>query len=159
MATVRLLLPGAPKIMAHQQVTIVTTDGRSTFTVPLLREVGLSNLAARWAVIDRPGREPLTVFAGRNAAKAAATIVVGGEDLATSAEVDLGRLGNLAKGRQPVVVSLGRLNRWSATGTWVITDMGVDATAHVQGTNDIARAEVTLELTAAFTPEQVKAQG
>ena len=167
MASVTMILPGPrygygsptpPRptpTPTHRQATIVRADGTVTFTVPLLDSVGLEGIGGRWAVIDRPGREPITLHGGRKAPTASLVVVVG-DDRLVSAEATLRKLGQLAVGSQPVIVSVGQLSRWSSTGTWAIEDMGIDPTDFVPGSNDIAVAEVTLALRAALTPEQLR---
>lgn len=158
MGSIDIYLPGPPPA-PHRQVTIVTVDGRMSFTVPLLMSLGLDDLAARWSRIGRPARQDLTPHVGDGTAGATLEVLVGGEDLTTSAEPSLQRLAAIANYDQPVVVNTGQMSRYSRSGTWVIEGMDVEDIVHVQGSNDIARARVTLTVSAALTPAQAQALG
>lgn len=155
MATVDILVPGPPPA-AHRKVTIVAVAGGASLTVPLLSEIGVDNASSRWSIQDRPGREPMTVWGGPGAVGAHLKIRVGNGDLVTSAEAALLSLRTLTLGSQPIVVACGQFSRWSWTGAWVITSMSVDNELLIQGSNEVAQAEATLNLAASMTPTQIR---
>lgn len=157
MAGVTLLVPG-PSPSPHRQVTITSTDGGVSFTVPLLSSIGIDDVASRWSIQDRPGREPMTVWGGPGAVTGSLTIRIG-DDLSRSVEADLLKIRTLALGSKAIVVACGQFSRWSWTGTWVITSCQVGDQLLLQGSNEVAQATVTLNLTAAMTPEQIRATG
>lgn len=148
------LKPPSPRSNA----AIATFDSPNPIVLPVTFSLGFSDLAARWEVIDRPGDDPLTLPGGSNAPRAELGVLVQGRDRATSVEPTIDRLRAMARRKLPVIVIFGKSTKWSPSAQWVIEEMSVDPQAWVQGTNDIARAEVRFSLIAALTTSLLKAR-
>lgn len=157
MGSVQILVPGPPPPV-HRQVTIATVDGRLTYTVPLLSHIGIDSLASRWAVLDRPGRLPMTIWGGLAAVTGSITVRAG-SDLSRSVEQDINYLRGFAQSEKPIIIACGQFLHWTATGTWIVTDLRMDDYQLQQGSNDAAQVAVTLSLTSAMTPDQILATG
>lgn len=158
MATVDFVVPGRG---TGRQVTLykpaTSTSIFQQVTLDYLTHTGFSDLVDRWATIDRPGRKPLTLPASPLLAKATLTVLAADPNPGVNVDQRLLDIRDLVSGYNPIGVVLPDFGKWSTTGLWVCTTMVVDVQSRVPGnSNQIQRAEVTLELTEANTPAMVK---
>lgn len=110
------------------------------------RSTTLAGLADRWEPVDRPGRKPLTLRAGRRLPTLTLTLPLARADHQDSIEDLLAALAGLGEAEERVTLSgMSPLER----GPWRITDLTVTSSVRQQGTNHITRAEASLTLTAA----------
>lgn len=110
------------------------------------RETDLGGLADTWDRVERPGRKPLTLRAGRRLPTMTLTALLARSDHQRSVEDLIAALTRLGEAEERVVLSgMSPAER----GPWRITDLAVNATLRQHGTNKITRATATIALTAA----------
>lgn len=138
------LNPNGP--VPHPKMEIVV-EGGTAFTVPYApRETTLENIAPRFDVIDRGGREPLLLRSADSLPTMNMELVLAYPDPHRSVEPSLTALRQLAKSGKRLRV---KLDSTSGGHRWRLTGFTQQVLARQPGTNAPTRALCTLTFTAA----------
>ena len=137
--------PAASTTAAHPKAVLLF-EGGGKITIPYAPvEVEHGGLAGDWAVLERPGRKPITRRTGLGVKTMSWACLWGYQDHTLSIEAGLEQLrAQVARGAR-VTLSLGTGER----GWWNVTDLQIKTLARQQGSNATTRAEVSFVFTEA----------
>ena len=134
---------------AHPRMTI-TSNGGIVITVPYApAELEISNVAAGWQEINRPGRHPIVAPTGRQLPKVSCEFVCA-DPAGGSVRDVLERIAQIAADPLAAVKIDGHptVDRWPHIAWWRVTSCAVKTTQLQPGTNEPVMASVSLSLVA-----------
>lgn len=136
--------PGTITIPRPPKAKLITEDGL-TLVLPFApREVSHSGMADTFAVLDRPGRKPVTVRTGNGLRSVSFTVFLGYRDHQRSVEPLLEKLRGIAASGDRLTLSLSDLE---GGVKWNLTGLTIDTILRQQGTNAVTRATAALTFT------------
>jgi hypothetical protein len=157
MATARINFPvsasfanfSANDVNQRTKVTLRQVDGSFIITLPFAPvEVAHSNIGLNFEERERPSLEPLLLPTAQKLPKMAFELLVVSETERglASCEHIIAVLVAMASDGLPMVMAYGPL---ASRFTWIITDLQITSTQRERLTNNIAKAQVQIELTKA----------
>ena len=142
--------PGGGSSDGTKTIAMTITDGDTTFEFDYPpRNVEYSGRENTYNEVQRPDRKPLLRRSGKALRKMSMTLLLtpkkaeGTNNLEASIDGRLENLEELARSRKPIEVEYDP----RTVGNWSITSMSYTSIERVAGTDEISRAEVTLEFT------------
>jgi LysM repeat protein len=151
MATVTIGIPrviGVPtwKPRAHPKAFIQTETGARWVFPYAPRESEHGGDTDEWAVLPRSGRKPLVRRNGAGLRTLQFSFLIASSAYDGTVEGTINNLRTVVGNADKVLFSLGYLER----GWWRVTDLQVSPLARQEGTNQVTRANVSIQLIEAY---------